>query len=164
MYLDLFGSHKNKPMEPPQKRKLLGRFLVWVYRQKGAGHTTEEVRRVKKPTKYIITGLLAGVTNGLFGAGGGLFLVPLFVGWVGLEQRKAFATSVAVVLPLCVAALVSYAQKGGVDLALALPYLAGGLVGGVLAGRVFDKIPVLWLRRGFGALLVYGGVKAVLLL
>lgn len=119
---------------------------------------------MKRPTKYIITGLLAGVANGFFGAGGGLFLVPLFVGWVGLEQRKAFATSVAVVLPLCVAALISYARKGGVDVAVALPYLAGGLVGGVLAGRVFDRIPVLWLRRGFGALLVYGGVKAVLLL
>ena len=29
--------------------------------------------------KYIITGALAGVANGLFGSGGGLFLVPLFV-------------------------------------------------------------------------------------
>ena len=115
---------------------------------------------MKERSKYIIIGLLAGVANGFFGAGGGLFLVPLFVGWVGLEQRKAFATSVAVVLP----ALISYVRKGGVDVSVALPYLAGGLVGGVLAGRVFDKIPVLWLRRGFGALLVYGGVKAVLLL
>lgn len=110
----------------------------------------------------MVTGLLAGVANGFFGAGGGLFLVPLFVGWVGLEQRRAFATSVAVVLPLCLAALVSYARRGGVDLSAALPYLAGGLVGGMVAGRVFDKIPVLWLRRGFGALLVYGGVRAVL--
>ena len=119
---------------------------------------------MKERSKYIIIGLLAGVANGFFGAGGGLFLVPLFVGWVGLEQRKAFATSVAVGLPLWVAARISYVRKGGVDVAVALPYLAGGLVGGVLAGRVFDKIPVLWLRRGFGALLVYGGVKAVLLL
>lgn len=113
-------------------------------------------------SKYIITGLLAGAANGFFGAGGGLFLVPLFVGWVGLEQRKAFATSVAVVLPLCVAALVSYARKGGVDLAVALPYLAGGLVGGLLAGRVFDQVPVTWLHRGFGVLMLYGGVRAVL--
>lgn len=117
---------------------------------------------MKKQTKYIITGLLAGVANGFFGAGGGLFLVPLFVGWVGLEQRKAFATSVAVVLPLCVAALVSYVRKGGVDLATALPYLAGGLVGGLLAGRVFDNVPVTWLHRGFGLLMLYGGIRAVL--
>lgn len=127
-------------------------------------HTLTRGDTVKKRTKYMITGLLAGVANGFFGAGGGLFLVPLFVGWVGLEQRKAFATSVAVVLPLCVAALVSYVRKGGVDLAMALPYLAGGLVGGLLSGRMFDKIPVIWLHRGFGLLMLYGGLRAVLLL
>ena len=43
--------------------------------------------------KYIITGTLAGVANGLFGSGGGLFLVPLFVSWLHMEQKKAFATS-----------------------------------------------------------------------
>ena len=127
-------------------------------------HTLTRGDTVKKRTKYMITGLLAGVANGFFGAGGGLFLVPLFVGWVGLEQRKAFATSVAVVLPLCVAALVSYVRKGGVGLAAALPYLAGGLVGGLLSGRMFDKIPVIWLHRGFGLLMLYGGLRAVLLL
>ena len=119
---------------------------------------------MKKPSKYMITGALAGLANGLFGAGGGLFLVPLFTSWVGLEQRRAFATSVAVVCCLSVAALVSYALHGGVDVAQALPYLAGGLVGGFLSGRVFDRIPVTWLHRGFGLLMVYGGLRAVLLL
>jgi len=119
---------------------------------------------VKERGKYMVTGLLAGVANGFFGAGGGLFLVPLFTRWLGLEQRRAFATSVAVVLPLSVAALVSYARSGGLDVAAALPYLAGGLVGGLVSGRVFDKIPVIWLRRGFGLLMLYGGVRAVLLL
>ena len=70
----------------------------------------------------------------------------------------------AVILPLSVAALVSYARKGGVDVSAALPYLAGGLVGGLLSGRAFQKIPVTWLRRGFGLLMIYGGVRAVLLL
>lgn len=134
-----------------------------AYRGQRVGHTTEEVRRVKKWGKYMVTGLLAGVANGFFGAGGGLFLVPLFTRWLGLEQRRAFATSVAVVLPLSVAALVSYARSGGLDVTAALPYLAGGLVGGLVSGRVFDQIPVTWLRRGFGLLMLYGGVRAVLL-
>ena len=118
---------------------------------------------MKERSKYMISGALAGLANGLFGAGGGLFLVPLFIGWVGLEQRRAFATSVAVVCCLSVAALVSYALRGGVDVAQALPYLAGGLVGGMLSGRVFDRIPVTWLHRGFGLLMLYGGIRAVLL-
>lgn len=127
-------------------------------------HTLTRGDGVKKRGKYMITGLLAGAANGFFGAGGGLFLVPLLTRWLGLEQRRAFATSVAVVLPLSVAALVSYARSGGLDVTTAMPYLAGGLVGGFLSGRVFEKIPVIWLRRGFGLLMLYGGVRAVLLL
>ena len=36
---------------------------------------------MKQPGKYALTGALAGLANGLFGSGGGLFLVPLFTGW-----------------------------------------------------------------------------------
>ncbi len=50
---------------------------------------------MKNTGKFAVTGGLAGLCNGLFGAGGGLFLVPLLTQWAGLEQRKAFATSVA---------------------------------------------------------------------
>lgn len=111
----------------------------------------------------MVTGGLAGLANGFFGAGGGLFLVPLFIGWVGLEQRRAFATSVAVVLFLSGAALVSYWLHGGVQVSLALPYLVGGMIGGMASGRLFERIPVLWLHRGFGLLVLYGGLRAVLL-
>lgn len=114
--------------------------------------------------QYIITGALAGLANGLFGAGGGMFLVPLFTGWIKLEQRKAFATSVAVILPLSVAALVIYLWKGQLDMVETLPYLLGGLVGGCFSGRVFQKISMVWLRRLFGVLILYGGIRAVFLL
>ena len=44
----------------------------------------------------------------------------------------------------------------------ALPYLAGGLAGGWLGGRLFKKLSMVWLRRGFALLILYGGVKALL--
>ena len=51
--------------------------------------------------KYAVAGGLAGVANGFFGGGGGAGFVPLLTGYCKLDQRKAFATSVAVILPLC---------------------------------------------------------------
>ena len=117
-----------------------------------------------KKAKYAITGALAGTANGLFGAGGGLFLVPLLSAWCGLEQRQAFATSVAVILPLSVVSAAVYWLHGGLDLGAALPYLVGGAVGGALAGRLFRRLDMVWLRRAFGLLILYGGVRAVLLL
>lgn len=114
--------------------------------------------------KYAVTGALAGAANGFFGAGGGLFLVPLLVSWCGMEQKRAFATSVAVIFPLCAVSAVIYGLKGGLPLVQAAPYLVGGAAGGVLAGRLFGRVKTDWLRRAFGVLIVYGGVRAVLLL
>ena len=36
--------------------------------------------------------------------------------------------------------------------------------GGVLAGRIFGRLRTLWLRRAFALLILYGGIRAVLLL
>lgn len=109
-----------------------------------------------------LAGAAAGLVNGFFGGGGGMLLVPLLAGWCGLGQRKAFATSVAVILPLCVLSAAIYLFRGGVEVLPALPYLAGGLVGGLLGGKLFKGLSMTWLRRGFALLILYGGVKALL--
>lgn len=112
--------------------------------------------------KYLVTGGLAGLANGLFGAGGGLFLVPLLSGWAKLPRRRAFAASVGIILPLSVVSAVIYWFRGGLDLSGAWGYLLGGALGGLVSGKVFRRVPVSWLRRGFGLLIVYGGIRAML--
>ena len=104
----------------------------------------------------------AGLVNGFFGGGGGMVLVPLLAGKCGLDQRKAFATSVAVIAPLCALSAAIYWFRGDLDLTAALPYLAGGLAGGLIGGHLFKKLSMVWLRRAFALLILYGGVKALL--
>ena len=108
-----------------------------------------------------LAGAAAGLANGFFGGGGGMILVPLLTRWCGLDQRRAFATSIAIILPLCVLSSVIYFFRGGLDFGLALPYLLGGLAGGFIGGKVFQKLNMLWLRRAFALLILYGGVKAL---
>ena len=109
-----------------------------------------------------LAGAAAGLVNGFFGGGGGMVLVPMLALWCGLGQRKAFATSVAVILPLCALSAAIYLFRGGVDISAALPYLAGGLLGGLVGGRLFKGLNMTWLRRGFALLILYGGVRALL--
>ena len=116
---------------------------------------------MKDEVKYAITGALAGAANGLFGSGGGMFLVPLSTGWSKLEQRRAFATSVAVILPLSAVSAAVYFMKGALDFSAGWPYLIGGFAGGLISGRIFKKVPVKWLRRAFGLLIIYGGARAL---
>lgn len=114
--------------------------------------------------KYAVTGGLAGAANGLFGAGGGMLLVPLLVRWCKLEEKRAFATSVAVIFLISIVSAFIYWTQAALDLYAAFPYLAGGLIGGIISGHIFKKIKMVWIRRAFGVLIIYGGIRAVLLL
>ena len=112
--------------------------------------------------RYLLAGGLAGLTNGFFGGGGGSVLVPLLTRCCKLSQRQAFATSVAVILPLCVLSVGVYLTRGGLDVRTALPYLVGGTAGGWLGGKWFKGVRMDWLKRAFGALLIFGGVRCFL--
>ncbi|MBM6871714.1 sulfite exporter TauE/SafE family protein [Pseudoflavonifractor phocaeensis] len=110
----------------------------------------------------LLAGAAAGLLNGLLGGGGGMVLVPLLREKCGLDQRRAFATSVAVILPLCALSAGIYLWRSGMDWGAAWPYLAGGLAGGWLAGRCFRRLPMDGLRRAFGLLLLWGGLRSLL--
>lgn len=113
-------------------------------------------------TKNRVAGILAGLAGGLFGGGGGMVLLPLLTKWGGLEPRKAFATCVAVVLPISVAGAAVHWWQVRPALSVVVPYLLGGAVGGVIGGLTYEKVPVKWLRMLFGLFLLYGGVRYLL--
>ena len=113
----------------------------------------------KKHFGIIIAGLSAGCVNGLFGAGGGMVLVPLLTLLTTLEDDEIFPASVSIILPICLVSL-SITWKGGTpDWSHALPYLFGSLAGGVAAGLWGKNIPTLWLHRLLGILILWGGVR-----
>ncbi len=117
---------------------------------------------MERSWRFWAAGAAAGLANGFFGGGGGSILVPLLVRLGGLERKQAFATSVAIILPLCALSAGVYFWRGGLDLQTALPYLLGGALGGWAGGRWFKGVQLPWLRRGFGLLLLYGGTRCLL--
>ncbi len=113
-------------------------------------------------TKYMgiaLAGLGAGTVTGLFGAGGGMVLVPLLTLLTALDDSSVFPCSVSIILPICVVTLTVTAALGTVDWMKALPYLLGSAVGGFFAGKWGRKIPVKWLHRGLGILILWGGYR-----
>jgi hypothetical protein len=112
--------------------------------------------------KYTLCGAAAGAANGLFGAGGGMLLVPLLTRWAKLSDREAFATSISIIAPICLVSIAVYCQNGSLDLLAALPYLVGGFFGGLLGGKLFPHVPTWLLRRLLGLLILYGGIRSIL--
>lgn len=113
----------------------------------------------KKISGICIAGIAAGAVNGLFGAGGGMVLVPLLTWLSQLEDRQVFPASVCIILPICLVSLSITFQPGTVPWDTALPYLLGSTAGGILAGFLSKRIPTLWLHRLLGALILWGGIR-----
>ena len=105
----------------------------------------------------VLAGILAGAVAGLFGAGGGMVLVPLLSLLVKLPEDEIFPTSVAVITPVCIVCLL----MAGTTLPWqqAIPYLIGSCIGGIAAGLVGDRIPTFWLHRILGAFILWGGFR-----
>lgn len=109
--------------------------------------------------KISLAGAVAGAANGLLGAGGGMILVPMLSKSGVLEEAEIFPASVAIILPVCLVSLSVSAVQGPLPWSGALPYLLGSIPGGILAGLFGKKIPVKWLHRILGAVVLYGGIR-----
>lgn len=113
-----------------------------------------------KDTLFLmLAGGCAGAVAGLFGAGGGLVLVPLLTLLTKLSPKEIFPASLSVILPVCLVTLAVTALSGKLAWQAALPYLPGSALGGILAGRYGHKIPAHWLHRGLGILILWGGLR-----
>lgn len=89
-----------------------------------------------------------------------MILVPLLCLLSELPDDRIFPSSVSIILPICIVALtVSGFRNGGLSVQEALPYLIGSFFGGIVAGLTDNKIPVKWLHRGLGILILWGGVR-----
>ena len=114
---------------------------------------------MKEKIGYILAGTVAGAVNGLLGAGGGMILVPLLTLLGKLEDEKVFPTSVAIIFPICLISLSVSPGLSDLPWSEAWPYLLAAIPGGLLAGFLDKKIPVKWLHRALGILIIYGGVR-----
>lgn len=114
---------------------------------------------MKKSWGMILAGIGAGAVNGMFGAGGGMVLVPLLCLLTDLEEDAVFPASVGIILPVCFVSLGFTLRREAIVWSTAVPYLISSAAGGVLAGFFGRKIPTLWLHRFLGLVILWGGIR-----
>ena len=108
-----------------------------------------------------LLGFAAGLLNGLFGAGGGMAAVPMLSA-MGVETRKSHATSIAIILPLSAVSAYLYLRGGHLAWREAFPYLPGGIAGCLAGSYLLPRMSTLWLRRIFGALVLFSALRLLL--
>lgn len=114
-----------------------------------------------KYKKEIIIGVLAGILNGIFGAGGGCVIVPALEKFLGISQKKAHATAVGIIFIMSVTSAVIYLARGKFDFGLWIPVTSGGIVGGIIGGKLLSKIAGKWIRLIFGAGIIITSLKMI---
>jgi uncharacterized membrane protein YfcA len=104
-------------------------------------------------------GLIAGVLSGMFGIGGGVVIVPMLSGILGVDHKKAVATSLAAqLIPFGLPGVLRYYQEGVLDLWVALPLALGLAVGAIGGARIALNLPSATVKRLYGVFLAAVGV------
>ena len=88
-----------------------------------------------------------------------MVLVPLLTLLTPLEDSAVFPVSISIILPVCLISLSISSLNTPIPWSEALPYLPGSALGGILAGFLGRKIPVKWLHRSLGILILWGGFR-----
>lgn len=109
-----------------------------------------------------VCGAATGVLSGALGVGAGFVIVPILRATTDFSMRASIATSLMAIAIISTSAVIAYLLKGGqFELALAVPFLAGALVGMLIGRRLAARIAGPSLQRLFAAAIVLAGAAMI---
>lgn len=107
--------------------------------------------------RRIVCGGVVGAVNSIFGGGGGMIAVPMLAK-TGLDEKRAHATAILVILPVSLFSFLLYAVKGTYDLSVLIPTSIGVTAGGLLGAKLLGKLPTKAVELTFAFLQLIAGV------
>ncbi len=109
-------------------------------------------------------GFLAGLLNGLLGAGGGIILVrgaDKVLPREYCDGRDVFANALAVMLPISAVSAIAYVLGGSVHGLEFSKFILPAVIGGAGGGLLLAVIDTRLLRLIFSALVVWSGITMI---
>lgn len=114
---------------------------------------------MRKYFLYSFTGIVSGIINGLFGAGGGMIVVPALEHIFKKEAKTAHATAIAIILPLSITSAYFYLTRGlfvpDIVLTCGIASIAGGIVGALFLKKISNSL----IRILFAVSIIITGVR-----
>jgi uncharacterized protein len=118
---------------------------------------------------FLILGSLAGFLAGIFGIGGGIILIPLFL-WAfnvagfapEIIVHAAFGTSLAIIIPVSISSTIGHRKRGNVAWDQLAWLTVGSLAGVAFGSSMAAALPGQLLKGYFGLMQVAVGLKMFL--
>ena len=126
--------------------------------------TTEDPLDLAMGSEIVLVGalgVLAGVTAGVFGVGGGIIFVPTLVIVLGMGQLEAEATSLLAIIPVALFGSWQNHSRGLVAWNDAVTIGLISAVTAVLGALIAESAPERALQVGFAVLLVATAVQLI---
>ena len=112
---------------------------------------------------FLAIGAVTGAVSGMFGIGGGIFVIPAMVYFYGFDQKTATGTSLGMLLaPISILAFWQYYKADLVNVPAVILLIVGFLAGSYLSAGYTIGLPQLLVKRLFGVVLVAVGVIYIL--
>lgn len=112
--------------------------------------------------KKIIIGLIAGLVSGFFATGGGMIVVPALVYLLNVDESKARATSIFVILPMVITSGIFYYKNDYINWQIGLLCAIGGILGGYVGSKLLKKVPDKYLKIAFTFFLIYVSIRMII--
>lgn len=107
----------------------------------------------------VALGMTTGFMSGLFGIGGGILMVPGLIFILQFDSRRAHATSLAAMLPMAVAGLVTYVVNDNVDWPVVWWLSLGSVFGALVGTALLTRLSRRALAIAFSVPLVIAAIR-----
>ena len=111
-----------------------------MFRSRGRGGNPSVRCDRENAWKVLGFGGLTGAFSGFFGIGGGFLIVPGLIAATGMPIINAIGSSLVAITAFGLTTALNYAASGLVDWTLAVVFIAGGAVGGVVGSLIARRL------------------------
>ena len=121
-------------------------------------------RNLKNFILLILGGLVAGFSNGLLGAGGGViavFVLSYACADILEDRRDVFSNAIAVMLPISVVSSVLYAISGKATAQGFSLFIIPAVLGGIFGGFLLRKTNPYLLKKIFAVIVIISGAMMI---
>lgn len=125
-----------------------------------SGHLS---KHLKTPIGMILSGLVIGLTTGIFGAGGGLTIFVILYSFLNFPLKKAIGTSSFVMLLTAFSGVIGYWDNGNLNLTLGLIIGISAAVGGALSSMLANRMNEKTLTKLIGGFFISLAIVMILL-
>lgn len=107
------------------------------------------------PVILVLIGVVVGIYSGLLGLGGGTIMIPIMIFVLAFTPKQAVGTSLAVMIPAVIPAVIEHYRNGYVKLGTAVWMVLGMAAGSYFGARLAHWLPSSVVQLIFGFVLIF---------